>query len=320
MTARPDGLLGFARADGPAGARNHVIVLPSVVCAGLAAEAIAGDRAIAIVHQHGCDHVGVDAVQARRVFAGVAASPNVASALILGLGCETIQGHPVTDLAVAAGGRAEFAEIQSCGGSARAVEAGHPAVSRLADEAARASRGPVPWAAFTLGVAASDASQHAATLDALAGLATAAGASLLLAPGEGHYRDGAFRHAIQVGYGERPAGPLSLAPHGGSAAEQHTGLAAAGAQVIVSLRGPRQAPLGSPVAPVISVAGDERTYLALADDFDLGPGPGPGTGAGAAGRADQLWSRAVSVFNGELTAAERRGAREFALSRITRST
>ncbi len=314
MTAQGAGLRGFPRPDGTAGCRNHLVVLPSVVCAGLAATAIAGSRAIAIVHQHGCDHVGQDAAQARRVFAGLAANPNVAAALILGLGCETIQGRPVARLAATAGRRVEFAEIQACGGSAGAIEAGQGTLARLADETEQARREPVGWKTFTLGVAASDAGRHAATIEALAGLARAAGAALLLAPGPQPYRAGPFGQAGSAGYGERPAGPLSLAPPGGSAAEQHTGLAAAGAQVIVSLRGPRQAPLGSPVCPVISVAGDERTYLALADDFDIG---GDVSGPDL---ARLLWSRAVSVFNGELTAAERRGAREFALSRITRST
>jgi hypothetical protein len=61
---------------------------------------------------------------------------------------------------------------------------------------------------------------------------------------------------------------------------------------------------------VIAVAGDPGIYAALEDDFDL-----DGSSAGA----DAVWRKVIDVFNGELTASERRGARDFVLHRIART-
>jgi altronate dehydratase len=95
----------------------------------------------------------------------------------------------------------------------------------------------------------------------------------------------------------------------GEGAEQQVGLAGCGAQVIVSLRAPGQAPIGFASCPVVAVAGDEEMYAALADDFDLGPDA----------TAVEILERAVTAFNGDLTASERRGSRDFALRRLART-
>jgi altronate dehydratase len=92
--------------------------------------------------------------------------------------------------------------------------------------------------------------------------------------------------------------------------ERHVQLAAAGAQVIVSLRGRGQGAVGFAVCPVLAVAGDPALFRALRDDFDLD--------GGAAG-GDAIVDRAVATFNGEPTAAERRGARELVLRRLAPS-
>ena len=309
-------LTGFQRPDGSIGCRNHVLVLPTVVCAGLAALEIAGTSATAIIHQHGCDHVGDDATQTQRVFTGLAANPNVAAGLLLGLGCETIQGPPLLDSLTASQRNIGYLGIQECGGSATAVAHGRAILGELAATATQLQRKSVPASSLTLGVAAGDAEENGHAVRAILDRARTAGAQVVIAfSDDDRALDRGWEDTSRIRYGDRPSQPVAIVANSGSGVEQHTSLAAAGAQVIVSLRGPRQAPLGFPICPVISVACHSATYMALRDDFDI-----DGSSASPEALAAQVWSLAVQVFGGQHTAAERRGAHEFAMQRVSRST
>jgi hypothetical protein len=121
--------------------------------------------------------------------------------------------------------------------------------------------------------------------------------------------------SARIGHGAVPTAPLSIMEGSGSGAQQHTGLAAAGCQVILSIRGKSEGPLGSPICPVISVSLHGPTFEALADDFDIDASSSPADTA-----ADHVWDLALKAFSGGSTASERRGARDFALRRIARST
>jgi altronate dehydratase large subunit len=125
----PEGAFwGYRRADGPAGVRNHLVVIPSVICANTVAQRIAAllPGAIAIPHPHGCAQVGDDVILTEKVLAGAAANPNVGAALIVGLGCETCQASQVADLAqaLAPGRPMESFYIQDAGGSIKAIARG----------------------------------------------------------------------------------------------------------------------------------------------------------------------------------------------------
>jgi altronate hydrolase len=99
---REDGpsFLGYLRADGRAGTRNYIAVVAASNCAAHTAELIARsyageslppnvDGVVAFPHGEGCGHSGdADIDQLRRTLGGVLAHPNVAAAVILGLGCE----------------------------------------------------------------------------------------------------------------------------------------------------------------------------------------------------------------------------------------
>jgi altronate dehydratase large subunit len=125
----PEGAFwGYRRADGTAGVRNHLVVIPSVICANTVAQRIAAllPGAIAIPHPHGCAQVGDDVVLTEKVLAGAAANPNVGAALVVGLGCETCQASQVADLAraLAPGRLLESFYIQEAGGSIKAIAKG----------------------------------------------------------------------------------------------------------------------------------------------------------------------------------------------------
>jgi altronate dehydratase large subunit len=139
---------GYRREDGTAGVRNHLVVVPSVICANTVAERIAAliPGAIAIPHPHGCAQVGDDVILTEKVLAGAAANPNVGAALIVGLGCETCQASQVADLArtMAPGRPMESFYIQEAGGSIKAISRGVELGKQLLGHIAAQQRQPIP--------------------------------------------------------------------------------------------------------------------------------------------------------------------------------
>ena len=268
---------GYPRAGGAVGARNELLVLPSVVCATHAARRIASEGdGIAVVHQHGCLHVGDDLVHTERELRGVALNPNVGAVVVVSLGCETLRGAALAREIEAAGQRVELVGIQAVGGTEAAVEAGIVATATLREELAATERRPSPAAWLTVGLDWPEDADRAPLVEAL----TAAGL-VIVEP-----------------------------PEGLRGAEAHTELAVAGAQVIVSRPDPDEAPMGFATVPVIAVAGDHPLHRALADDFDLA------AGYGNRPLIVSLLDAVPEYAAGKQTAAERRGARDFVLRRL----
>src|SRR3954465_3842549 len=98
---QPTHFWGYRRPDGTVGVRNHLLVVPSVICANTVAQRVAAliPGAVAVPHPHGCAQVGDDVTMTERVLAGTAANPNVGAALVIGLGCETCQATDVAEMA-----------------------------------------------------------------------------------------------------------------------------------------------------------------------------------------------------------------------------
>src|SRR5919197_6371174 len=117
----PHSFWGYRRPDETVGIRNHLLVVPSVICANTVAQRVASliPGAVAVPHPHGCAQVGDDVLLTERVLAGTAANPNVGAALVIGLGCETCQSGDVADLVrkLAPGKPVESFSIQEAGGS-----------------------------------------------------------------------------------------------------------------------------------------------------------------------------------------------------------
>lgn len=129
-------LRGYIRPDGRCGIRNHLLVIPTSVCAGEVASRIAAlvPGAVAIPHQHGCCEVGEDYEQTVRTLVGFGKNPNVGAVLVVGLGCEGIQARLVAEEIASCGKRVDSIIIQEHGGTLGAVAAG-------ADIAADMARG-----------------------------------------------------------------------------------------------------------------------------------------------------------------------------------
>lgn len=83
---------GYKRAEGRAGIRNHVLILPGCACASESARIVASQvrGAVNIVFNTGCSGVEANTAMSQKILTGFACNPNVYGVVILGLGCETV--------------------------------------------------------------------------------------------------------------------------------------------------------------------------------------------------------------------------------------
>jgi altronate dehydratase large subunit len=117
---------GYRRRNGTVGVRNHVLVMPSVMCANHVVDRI-GRRVpevITIAHPTGCSQVGVDFEQTKRTLAGFACNPNVGAVLVVGLGCETNESKALAGEIAARGQRVEVIGIQESDGTTNTIARG----------------------------------------------------------------------------------------------------------------------------------------------------------------------------------------------------
>jgi altronate dehydratase large subunit len=127
---------GYLRPVGPAGVRNYVAVLPvSVVASPIAAQIAnrAGENVRATPHQMGSDPPVAARRQVERTLIGIGTNPNVAGALVVGLGTESIGVETIADDIVKKGRRVDTVEIREVGGTRSAVDTGVERASELWD-------------------------------------------------------------------------------------------------------------------------------------------------------------------------------------------
>jgi altronate dehydratase len=299
-------LRGFTRAAGRAGARNHVFILPSVVCSALVARQIAeASGAVHVSHQHGCGHIGPDIVQTRNLFVGLAANPNVACAVVVSLGCETVQGNVVAEQLRRVGRDPRFISIQGSGGNDLAREAGILEATELVRKAEGLDRSEVADNNLVVGLVVSRID------DRVTDFATEAvqhGARVVLAVDRGSPLELPEKAAV-IDIGDEPAAPVSVVRNAGTGAQLLGAAASCQAQVLVDFPSPDQPPLGFALAPVVSVAAADGLHTIIEGEFDLG----------ADETSDMLWRRVVDVFSGAETKAEARGSAAFAIPRLIRT-
>jgi len=245
-------------------------VIPSVICAAQAALTMVDDvpGAVAIEHQHGCSQLGGDAHLTERVLTELGTHPNVAGTLVVSLGCETVQGVALHRSIAGRGQRAEFVGIQQAGGTGAAVKAGREALERLRSAAAFDVQVALDWADLCVGVEGAwlgaPPGQARVFLEVIDRLRRAGATVIQAVPAAGaDAGDWWERHTRQVPgprlrpdglpYAARPAGAgVYLMESPPSRIAQKTGLAAAGAHVILSPLA-SGLPAGCPVGPVAHV-------------------------------------------------------------------
>jgi altronate hydrolase len=147
---------GIVRDNGEVATRNYIGVLSTVNCSATVVHRIAEwftperladypnvDGVVAFSHSIGCgmEMSGEPMALLRRTMAGYARHPNLAAALIVGLGCERNQLAGLMDQEdLKADSRLHTFIMQESGGTRRTIEAGVAAVQALLPQANRVKR------------------------------------------------------------------------------------------------------------------------------------------------------------------------------------
>ncbi|HEY7059111.1 MAG TPA: UxaA family hydrolase [Vicinamibacterales bacterium] len=137
------GFWGYRRPDGRVGVRNHVLVVPTVICASVVAERVAAAIApvgAALPHTAGCGQLGPDLRVTHDTLAAYCAHPNVGAVLVIALGCEQVVAQHLADAARREGKTAAVIAIQSEGGTVRTTEKATEIARGLADTLRTAPR------------------------------------------------------------------------------------------------------------------------------------------------------------------------------------
>jgi altronate hydrolase len=159
---------GIVRKDGRVGTRNYIGIIAGAHCAATVVNHIAAwftkerlaeypnvDGVVAFSHTLGCgmEWTGEALPLLHRTLAGYARHPNLAGALIVGLGCERNQLSEflsITELTT--GPRLRTFIMQETGGTPKTIEAGVAAVCEMLPEANRSSRQSVSASHINVGL------------------------------------------------------------------------------------------------------------------------------------------------------------------------
>jgi altronate dehydratase large subunit len=137
------GFWGYRRPDGRVGTRNHVLVVPTVICASVVAERVASEIApvgAALPHTGGCGQLGPDMRSTHETLAAYCAHPNVGAVLVIALGCEQVVAQHLADAGRKEGKLTGVLAIQSEGGTVRTTERGIEMARSFADQLRSAPR------------------------------------------------------------------------------------------------------------------------------------------------------------------------------------
>lgn len=137
--------MGYVRPDGKVGARNYVAVIPSVTCANDVAQAICRQvqGTITYLHHQGCCQMPPDLERVTDTLISLGKSPNLASVLVVSLGCEGTDHERMVREIAATGKPVEIIHIQELGGVSKAIQAGTDIARRMVIAASGLQRQPV---------------------------------------------------------------------------------------------------------------------------------------------------------------------------------
>ena len=146
--------MGYKRPNGKVGTRNYIGVLSSVVCANEVANTIADNvqGAVAFTHSQGCCQTPVDIDIVNKTLVGLGSNPNLASVLIVSLGCESADVDWIAEQIRESGKQVEVVSIHEIGGQANTVAKGTTILQKLALEASTLERVPCPVSDLVLGL------------------------------------------------------------------------------------------------------------------------------------------------------------------------
>lgn len=145
--------LGYERPDGSVGVRNHVAVISSGRCANELATIIADAvKGVSIIHTHPCVRLKDDNDRALRVLAGMGNNPNVAAAVVVGIGCENPSPARIGEEIARSKKPVEVLTIMGSEGFQSVLDKGLAIARDMVAEASQMQRKPFPVSYLTLGV------------------------------------------------------------------------------------------------------------------------------------------------------------------------
>jgi len=137
------GFHGYRRPDGRIGTRNHVLIVPTVICSSVVAERVAAATqpvGTALPHLAGCGQLGPDMRMTHDTLAAYCGHPNVGAVVVIALGCEQVVAQILAEAARRHGKPVEILAIQVVGGAARTTEKGIRIAQGLAAQIAGQQR------------------------------------------------------------------------------------------------------------------------------------------------------------------------------------
>nr|WP_319487787.1 UxaA family hydrolase [uncultured Caproiciproducens sp.] len=159
--------MGYVRPNGTVGARNHVAVIPSVICANDVAQAVVGQvqGTVGYFHHQGCCQLPPDLERVTDTLIGLGCSSNVGAALVVSLGCEGTDHERLVETIAKTGKPVEIIRIQELGGVSRAIQAGIDAAQKMVLEISRLQREPMDLSNVVMAIkcGASDATSGMAS-------------------------------------------------------------------------------------------------------------------------------------------------------------
>lgn len=301
----------YQRDDGSLSVRNHLFILPAVVCANQVAIDVARRNPVFkyIEHQHGCAQIGADLVQTQRIFSNLSIHPNVFASLFVSLGCE---GMMTANLFAQSESRTKrpmkLVSIQGVGGTLKAQSAVEEWMNARQAEIASVPHVATDWGQLTVGFICDE--DNPANLppsvqrfvQQLADL----GLSMIV-PDNCEYLVPESSDVSSIDHGEIPTTKVAVMKAGSNQLETATGLAASGVHFTIHFAQQTHA-FGNPIVPIIRFAVSETAYQKFKDDFD-----------GILVDDDDVsvvFNAMQRIVEGELSAAEDLGMDDFALYRI----
>ena len=140
---------GYRRRDGRIGIRNHVAVIYTVECSRHVADMI-------VRRTPGTELLGFPGCYsdpyAYRMLMEVGCHPNVASVLLVSLGCESTNLHQLAREIGATGKRVDALVVQECGGTIKTIDCGSSLASAMVEEANRIVPVPMEFSDIVVGV------------------------------------------------------------------------------------------------------------------------------------------------------------------------
>jgi altronate dehydratase large subunit len=146
--------LGYERPNGTVGVRNHVAVISASGCANELAATIADgvQGTVAILHDHACARLKPDNERALQTLIDVGSNPNVAAAVVVGIGCDILPADEIARGIAKSKKPVEAITIEAAGGFQQAVDKGQETARDMMSQASQMTRTPCALSHLTVGV------------------------------------------------------------------------------------------------------------------------------------------------------------------------